>query len=131
MGAEGLHDVLEEVNDRMKPILRHDPGAAPWLVLLQRHYPSQRAHPIMDAKLEFDLRTAFESRSKGSKVKLQEQWLDAALEAFLAKRSNIQLGVGTMFPYRQSRTVGTADVLDLVADSWIACEPLLRAALRS
>ena len=51
-------------------------------------------------------------------------------EAFLAKRSNLQLAVGGLFSYRRSRVIGSPKAIDLFAKSWVACRPLLDAALK-
>jgi hypothetical protein len=129
LGRSGLRDLLRQVSDRLSAALRKDPGACPWLLLLQRRYPSQRAEPTIDARLGFDLRTAFPGRArKGPKA--QAEWLNAAIEAFLAKRSNMQLSIGAIFPYETSRVVGTPKATDFIEATWVSCRPLIDAAMR-
>jgi hypothetical protein len=105
-------------------------GAAPWIEILQRHYPNQRSEPKIDAELQFDLRTAFKVHNARTKaVKHQAQWLDAAYAALSQKQSNLQLGVGATFRYAQCVEVNSAKILDRIAGVWLACKPLIRTML--
>jgi len=97
-------------------------GAVPWVEILQRRYPSQRSEPIIDATLRFDLRTAFTSSGK---IKHQQQWLDATYEALSKRHSNLQLAVGAIFPFDRCPEVRKPEVLNHVANVWIACKPLI------
>ncbi|HVT90537.1 MAG TPA: hypothetical protein VHD56_16905 [Tepidisphaeraceae bacterium] len=103
------------------------PEGIPILYALQRHYKSQSSPGVEDARLWLDLRTAF--RQRGSKVKAQPQWLRAIYDVMSQKRSNIQFGIGMEFRY------GTAGLdkriaLDLIAQSWLCCRPLLDDVVR-
>ncbi len=50
--------------------------------------------------VSFDLRTTLPRKaSKGSKVKAQSAWLDAAYEAYQSGGSNYQIAVGLILPY--------------------------------
>jgi hypothetical protein len=61
-------------------------------------------------------------------VKFQEQWLKATFEAFSNHpQSNIQLGIGVKFPYRESKTVIEAKFVQVVEQTWLACEPVMVA----
>jgi hypothetical protein len=108
------------------------PGTVPCVQLVQRHYRTQRSAPIADAELAFDLRTivAGPNRPKGSRVKHQPQRLDATYSALADKASNMQPGVGAIFPYEHCEVLHTAKVLDAFAAIWIACKPLLGAVLK-
>lgn len=129
LGVEGLRDVVGEVTRRLLRALRRDAGAIPSANLSQRHFRARRL-ATYDARVEFDLRTAFPSAVRGgSSVKLQREWLDASLSAFVNKHSNLQLAFGATFPYASSRLVGKREVLDLIASTWTACRPLVDAAL--
>lgn len=127
LGLEGFEELLSGVNRRLLQALRGDKGAAPWVVVVQRRYRTQRSRAIVDAALEFDLRTAFQGPGKRGKriVKAQPQWLNASFSALARKRSNLQLGVGASFPYARSSTVGSRAIIDRIAATWIACKPLL------
>jgi len=124
-GQEGFTVTLGKVLKAGKSVLSKDPGAVPYLMLLQRHYPTQSSDPITDAMLEFDLRTAFPP--EGSHVKAQPEWLTMAFQSFANKHSNIQLSVGFSFPYKRSQAVAGAKFADMVERSWLACGSLLEA----
>jgi len=107
------------------------PGAAPWLIAVQRHYRSQSSPATVDAKLEFDLRTAVDGggKKRPGRVKAQSQWVRAVYDVLAHRRSNYQTGVGAVFAYELKSRIGEESALDLVAGTWIACAPLVRAAL--
>ena len=130
-GKEGFFYLVEQVQRNLEKSFRRVDGATPWMEILQRHYPSQRSEPIVDARLQFDLRTASQ-RPKGSRkeVKTQPQWLDAVYRALSSKRSNLQLAVDTIFLYSRCKAVNSSEILDHVANAWLACRPLIRAAVR-
>jgi len=53
-------------------------GVTPSVEVVQRRYKTQRSEPLIDAKLEFDLRTAFEKHTTAKFFpKIQPQWLAA------------------------------------------------------
>ena len=125
LGPEGFAKLLGIVNNSLCRSLRKAKGAVPSVELIQRRYPSQRARPIVDAKLVFDLGTTFERQRA---PKLQPQWLQATYDVFSKKRSNIQLAVGAAFPYERCQVVKTPAMLDYIAASWLACKPLIDVA---
>lgn len=125
LGPEGFGDVLGKVLKGARSVLAKEPAAVPYLMLLQRHYPSQRSEGIVDGRLEFDLRTAFADEE--SPVKGQPEWLDLAYHAFAGRRSNMQLSVGISFPYDSCESVRQRGFADMVEKSWLACSPLLEA----
>jgi len=127
LGSEGFIKIVRQVNTSLEEITRKDDGAAPFLIAVQRRYPSQRSRPIYDAKIEFDLRTAFPSKMNCNAVQKQPQWLDATFNSFLNKRSNLQLAIGMSFPYDRSKSIKSPGFIDMVAKTWIACKPLLKA----
>ena len=126
MGFDGFSEILAEVTANLSSSLDQFPGASPIMEAVQRHYPSQRAVPILDAKLTFDLRTAFPEGTDDGRVKHQPQWLDASWGAFARKRSNFQLAIGAAFPYRVCEATTERRILDGIATTWIGCRPLLR-----
>ncbi len=127
LSREQFQALLEEIGERLDRVVRRTKGSAPWFVGLQRRYPHQSAMPIVDARLEFDLRTIVATRSRASTpVKQQPGLLDAAYGAFQKRGTNYQMAIGLLLPYRQCRIAGTEKALDVIAAAWIACAPLLR-----
>lgn len=129
-GYDAYQNLLAKVNTRLLSALRKVPGAAPWVVVVQRRYPSQRSQAILDARIEYDLRTAFPDKWRRSKVRPQPQWLRATYDALCHKRSNLQVAVGAIFPYRTCPATKDREIIDHVAGAWLACKPLLDALLR-
>lgn len=117
-----FRDLFATINRRLARALRTAPGAIPWVEVVQRHSRSQRGKPIVDARLEFDLSTAFGGRDG---VKEQAQWLSTTHEVLRRKKGNVQLMVGASFRYDQCRHVQKRLVLDAIAATWIACRPLV------
>ena len=129
-GEVSFVEAFETVFNSLRRSIGNVRGASPFAEIIQRHYPSQRSTPITDARLEFDLRTAF----RGSKrwrvtVKRQPEWLRALYEALSRKRSNLQFAVGAFFPYEHCEVVHSPEILDHAANVWIACRPLIEKAL--
>ena len=117
-----------KVRDNLEKVLRMAAGAAPWVHLIQRRYPTQRSVPIVDASVQFDLRTAYASSAMyrwKEMVKPQPEWIEAAYRALLQRHSNLQFAVGAIFPYSRCKVVGTPRVVDCIAMVWLACRPLI------
>jgi hypothetical protein len=130
-GKDGFLALFEVIHGNLAKSLSRVEGAAPLVEIVQRHYPSQRAQPVIDSRLQFDLRTAFRGPKRWRKpVKPQPQWLEAVYEALSHKRSNLQVAVGAIFPYGRCKAVNSREILDHVANTWLACRPLIRAAVR-
>lgn len=127
--AEHFRASLIRVLDRLKPIIRST-GGVPTCVLVQRHYVTQRSRGIEDCLLRFDLRTAL---PKGSahmgRVKSQPEWLETCYLTLDRRRSNLQFQIGMAFPYASCKVVGTSQIAKVFADTYIACQPIIRAAL--
>lgn len=131
-GREDFVVLFRKILENFNKLLKGVEGAAPWVELLQRRYPSQRSEPILDAKLEFDLRTAFgDPEGQGKAVKRQQQWLDATYETLSERNSNLQLAVGTLFLYERCPAVRTPEILTHVANGWLACKPLIQTLIGS
>lgn len=131
-GREGFCALFETLLDNLSQSIGRIEGSAPWVEIIQRRYPAQRAEPITDARLQFDLRTGFnDPHGWGTSVKHQPQWLEVAYEALAKKNSNLQLGVGAMFRYEQCPVVHSSYILNHVADVWLACKPLVKAMITS
>jgi hypothetical protein len=126
LGLQGFVQLVAEVADGVTKAVCPIKGAKPFLEIIQRHYPTQRAQAIEDARLEFDPRTA--GFGAGSRVKSQPQWLAATFDALGAKRSNLQVGIGALIPYGDPK-IRSRGILDVVAGVWVACKPWLRVLL--
>jgi hypothetical protein len=122
LGEGGFRELLAEVNQNLARVLRQAPKAKPVAYAMQRHYPSQRSHGIIDGRISADLRTAV--RNGGGGVKHQPEWVIAIYSLLTNKRSNIQFGISVQFPYDIPK-IRTPKAVDLFAESWIAASPLL------
>jgi hypothetical protein len=128
----GFKQLILNVTRDLSARLKMAKGAKPWMIVDQKHYPSQRSFPITDARLEFDPRTAFPRKNRGvgmdRSVKSQPEWLDAVYRALLTKRCNLQMEVGAIFPYT-CEVLSSPAALDHIAAIWVACKPVLKAVL--
>lgn len=128
LGEDGFRELTKKVLQGMKPLLRRHEGAAPWFRGIQRRYPSQRSKPFVDARIDFDLRTAVPS----GEPKVQPRWLSAAYDSFVSKEgSNYQIQMGMIFPYDRCPELRKAASIELVAKAWLACEPLVSIGRRT
>lgn len=129
-GKGGFLAMIEQVHNNLHSALNAVEGAVPYVEIVQRHYPTQRSEPLVDARLQFDLRTAFRRPNRWRKsVKTQPQWIDAVYNVLASKHSNVQAAVGVAFPYDRCPVVHTPGILNNIADTWLACKPLIRRAL--
>lgn len=123
LGRAGFFDLIREVMGRLKPTIANCDGMEPRLRIMQRHWLTRSGPPVLDAMLNFDPRTAFEDAGNG--VKYQPQWLDAAYAGLSNKNGNMQLQLGAFFPYARCDATRSRDLLDRMAETWIACQTLL------
>ena len=126
---EDFERLIQRVHRGLCVALRKHPGASPMIVLVQRHYPSQRSPAIHDAQLRFDSRTAFRDSASRGNVKHQPEWLQLAHDALKGRRSNLQFQVGADFPYDRCPAVATPKITEVAVAVWLACEPLVKTAL--
>ena len=129
LGYEEFADYMSEVNNKLVRAIRKADGAKPWVDVVQRRFTSQRAIPILDAKIGFDLRTAFPG-GKRNPVKQQPQWLRAAYDGLANKRSNLQIAIGAIYPYATCKTVKSRTILDHIANTWISTKPILDVMIK-
>ncbi len=122
IGLDGFLELVDQLEQGLRPIIKRSEGAKPMIYATQRHYRSQRSSAEIDARLDADLRTTV--RGKQSGVKFQPQWIEAIYELLVNKRSNIQLGVDVQFSY-SCPIVRSAKAATLFADSWKAISPLI------
>jgi hypothetical protein len=126
LGDDKFQVLTDRIVKNMKPLLRKCPGAAPWFRGVQRRYKTQRSIPLIDAEINFDLRTAV---PKSGPPKPQPQWLKAAYASFARKKgSNYQIQLGVVFRYDRCPELARPGAIDLVAASWLACKPLIDLA---
>jgi hypothetical protein len=122
LGDAGFLDLVGEIEERIRPIIKCSKGSRAILYATQRHYKSQRSKAIVDGRLEADLRTC--TRSASSKVKYQPEWVEAIYTVLVNKRSNIQCGIEVQLDY-SCPIVRSPEAVELFADSWKAMQPLL------
>lgn len=89
---------------------------------VQRHYVSQRAAAITDARMDFKLETC-QSRGTG-RIKRQSEWVELFAELLRRKRANIQFGYVVNLPWG-TKGLDSRDSLQLIVESWRAMKPLL------
>ena len=118
--------LLDELEKRLRPVIKRSPGAKPMIYATQRHYRTQRSPAEVDAHLDADLRTAVPGVQAG--VKYQPQWLEAIYGLLVNKRSNIQLGIDVQYSY-DCKVLRSAEAVDLFADTWKALSPLISFVL--
>jgi hypothetical protein len=53
------------------------------------------------------------------------QWLSAVFSLIANKNSNMDFGVGISFPYESCEKIQSPVILDSIAATWFACQPLL------
>jgi hypothetical protein len=123
LGQARFEALASKVIEGFKPIIRRYKGATPWFRGVQRRYLSQRSMPFVDATIDFDLRTAVPGSGA---PKPQPLWLAAAYSAFVDKAgSNYQIQMGAVLRYERCLELRSADAIDLVANTWLACKPLV------
>jgi hypothetical protein len=119
----GFQKLAKQAVKNLSPMIRKHAGAVPWFRGVQRRFPSRRGVPHLDARIEFDLRTAFAS---GGLMKLQPRWLSAAYGSFVNKEgSNYEIQMGVIFRYDRCPELRQADAVELIASAWLACKPLV------
>jgi site-specific recombinase len=80
----------------------------------------------VDARIDFDLRTAFDD-SLGPETTPQHepQWLVAVFEALSQKRSNLQMAVGARFDYNLCSLTQSPAIAQRLAECWVAYKPII------
>ena len=114
--------MLAKIEKNLRKCIKKDSGIKPIIYISQRYYKSQRSHPIIDGRLEVDLRTLVNNDKTG--LKHQPMWLEAIYNVLTHKRTNIQLSIQIRFPYSE-KAMQSAEALDVMADAWIAMKPML------
>jgi hypothetical protein len=129
LGEDDFFEVMSHVNKNLLRVARDVTGAYPYASMTQRRFASQRAKASVDGAMSFDLRTAFPG-GKMQKIKVQDQWLRALYSLITEKNSNLGWAVGMAFPYDKCAKTRKPIILDALANSWLACRPLLDEMLK-
>jgi hypothetical protein len=92
---------LETASTALGRALKGLKAYRPMIRVMQRRYKTQRSTPMMDGRIEFDLRATFgdDNPHFGPPIRRQPQWARAAYELLANKRSNIQFQIGVEFYY--------------------------------
>jgi hypothetical protein len=123
LGEDGFRTIIEQIVRNMKPLMHSNPGMVPLLNAQQRRWRSMRSQPSMDARIDFDLRTAVPGVGP---VVVQPLWLSAAYGALARKRgANYELQVGAVFPYDKCPSLQKASAIRMIEQAWLACKPLV------
>ena len=125
---EDFERLIDGVTRALVRALQPFPGAVPNVTVVQRRYQTQRSQPTVDCMLHFDPRTALAAAAIRGRVKEQPHWLRVTYEVLKARRSNLQFQVGAEFPYATCPAVHESRIARAVADTWIACAPIIEAA---
>ena len=126
---EDFEALIAQVTRELLRVHRRVKGVKPMITVVQRRYLTQRSKPIHDCILQFDPRTALSKPDKlRGGVKAQPQWLRVTYDALRSRRSNLQFQIGAEFPYESCKVVRDSRIVQVVADTWIACKPLIKAA---
>ena len=97
----------------------------PKIRLMQRRYPSQRAEPLMDGSIEFDIRAAFGDPNPhlGPPIKKQQQWAQAAYDLLANQHSNIQFQIGAEFHYSKFNELADKEADRYFIDAFRSLRP--------
>ncbi len=125
LGKEEFQKLIEDILKRLQPLLRREQGAVPWFRGIQPRWLYRR-EMIIDARIEFDLRTAV---IDGGEPKYWPFWLDAGFGNLVSKRDvNYDIQIGVRFPYERCTKLAEPEAVDLIAEAWLACKPLIDLA---
>lgn len=132
LSREEFTKLILEIESRWSKTMQKS-DAIPWMYVLQRHFPTRKASPVVDGRINFDLRTVVTGKKRSKNIPIikdQHEWVESAYRLIENKRGNVQAGVGAIFPYGQCKKIGTPGAIDLFVNTWIACKPLLEAVLK-
>lgn len=121
IGKDGFQDLLSGIEQRLRKVLATAPSSKPMLYLVQRHYPSQRSSPVVDGRMDVDLRTALNSSSG---LKHQPMWFESIYNILIYKKTNIQWGIDVHF-YHSDEVMQSRKALRTISETWIAMKPLV------
>jgi hypothetical protein len=120
LGPEGLVTLNATIVRRAGRILAR--GASVEAYAVQRHYRSQRAAAITDARVFFRLETS--APAGAGPVKHRPEWTHLFADLLGRRHANIQFGYVVNLPWGM-KGLDTRNSLRLIAESWSAMTPLL------
>lgn len=124
LGDAGLREMHREIIDASIRVCR---GVGwPEVFVLQRHYPSQRAMPIVDARMVFKLGTTQPGKADG--VKHQPEWSHLLRSLLSQKSSNLHFAYSLHLPWG-TPGLASRESLAMIASGWAAHRPLLDVLL--
>jgi len=119
--------LVQKVTTDMVVALKGVDGFVPEVIVLQRHFRSQRSPGVVDCQLRFDGRTTLSKTSRyRGQVKRQPQWVKAAYDALSHRRSNLEFQIGCSFPYDTCPVTRDKSIVSAISNSLLACAPLLK-----
>jgi hypothetical protein len=126
---EEFESLIRSVTTDMVRSLKGVKGFVSEVVVVQRHFLSQRSPGVVDCELKFDGRTALpETSPYRGRVKSQPQWVKAAHDALAHRQSNLEFRVGCLFPYDSCPTTSDKKIVRAISDVWLACAPIVQRA---
>ena len=127
---EEFESLIQTVTTDMIRSLKGVKGFVPEVIVVQRHFLSQRSPGVVDCELRFDGRTALPrtSRYRG-RVKNQPQWFKAAYDALTHRQSNMQFQIGCSFPYNTCPTTRDKKIARAISDVWLACASIVQGTV--
>jgi len=117
--ADGLAALNGRIVEEIKTVI--PPNGSIEAYALQRHYTTQRAPAITDARLHFNLET---SRPHGGRIRHQPEWTALFASLLQHKRANIQFGYYVKLPW-DTQGIDSRESLSMIAGGWIGMRPLL------
>lgn len=125
LGEEEFKSMLIQIEQNLRPVLTRTKNCKPLISIVQRHYPSRSAPPVIDAELYCDLRTLVPNDGTG--VKYQPEWIDSLFQILANKKSNIQIGIATRFNYDCPK-IRSPEAVDIFVSAWLAMRPVIEFA---
>jgi hypothetical protein len=122
IGQDGFEDLLSGIEQRLRKVLATVPSSQPMFYLAQRHYPSQRSSPVVDGRMDVDLRTAVNTND--AVLKHQPMWFESIYEILISKKTNIQWGIDVHY-YHNIQVMQSRKALRTISETWIAMKPLI------
>ena len=124
-----FESLIQTVTTNMVKSLKGVEGFVTEVIVVQRHFRSQRSPGVVDCELRFDGRTALPKTSRyRGRVKSQPQWVKAAHDALAHRQSNLEFRVGCLFPYDTCPTTCDKTIVRAISDVWLACAPIVHGA---
>jgi len=98
-------------------------NAIPAAVCLHRHFRGQKVG-ILDARLEFDLRT-LSSTGESGPVKACDAWGEAARAGLMQRGINYELSIGARVFHEDEGPLWDAETaLEFAREAWLTCVPM-------